>query len=55
MQITYTVSAFNHLKNDLWKPYRCQQTNTINYTDKLSLAQRIKFTAHITLFLVKFR
>ena len=30
--------------SDAWKAYMRRQTNTINYTDKLPLAQGIKFT-----------
>jgi aldehyde dehydrogenase (NAD+) len=30
--------------SDAWKVYMRRQTNTINYTDKLPLAQGIKFT-----------
>jgi aldehyde dehydrogenase (NAD+) len=30
--------------SDAWKTYMRRQTNTINYTDKLPLAQGIKFT-----------
>jgi aldehyde dehydrogenase (NAD+) len=30
--------------SDAWKNYMRRQTNTINYTDKLPLAQGIKFT-----------
>ncbi len=30
--------------SDVWKAYMRRQTNTINYTDKLPLAQGIKFT-----------
>jgi hypothetical protein len=44
MEIIYPFGAFNHFKNDLWKTCMRWKTNAIDYTDKLPLAQGIKFT-----------